>query len=951
MRSRVRVPSLPNIMTRKERIERVLKYHDSIEKAWKQAQKDNCETEFIRHMVTTDVYFLLYYVLGRTDLCYEEWYENETLDIEGVKVPKGDGDVLVKEKGKVVSDPEKGRKWRWYRPFLFERCEEVQREPDGYLDIWARDHYKDLADDTPVWTLDGWKTQGTLDVGDFVMTPNGLSKVIAVRHFTDSHCKKINFRGGVSVVCGNGHLWKVNDFNDARIKGTRVKKGWEEKVQETGDIHVVKSKHPYISIPKPYEGDKISLPVDPYVLGVWLGDGAKNCGRVTNEDKDVWDKIEELGWSLSDDAYNGNKRALTRTIYGLQQELRHLCVFNNKHIPEIYLCASYEDRLELFRGLMDTDGAITSRKDGNTCTFTQKDYNMVRDFMALAASLGFRCRICRQKTNFDTDAYYVSFSARPDLPNPFHIKRKADRVNIGYKPQKQSANWYIQSIEEHETVPTTCIQIADPDGMYFCTDYWIQTHNSTIITYGLTIQEILKNPEVTICIYSYNISTAQKMLVQIRTALQHPILVGCFPEILFENTNVQTWKDDEGGVHQMEWSSDGFTVKRKGNPKEHTLECSGLVTGQKTGGHYNLLIYDDTVTPESVATKTQIDKTTSQFEMSLNTGSTANLRIRMIGTRYHLHDTYEKVIKNGTVRLRLYSCVDEEGRSRLYSEPVLKWKLSRMHGSVVATQMYCDPQAVGSFNFDPSWIPPRVPRSGINKEMYNWYIICDPAWKISADADNTVFAVVGVTGNGADRHFLVADLMVDKVNLEDKQKRLFALVNEYTNTRRKPIVFYERVSMQSDIEHYNTVMNANGNMFTIIEASGKPRINFGMASNSSNMKFKDLRISVLQPAFKAGMFRFVDHSYVGFSKGHVIDNKPIRNWRGEEEDTIETFFDEEYTKYPNSEHDDVLDALSRCLDLDVGVQMTGPDLTAELKPKKKGGFEIDYFSDEIYQPY
>ena len=591
-------------MTRKERIDRVLHYHDSIEKAWAETRRDGTEIDFIRHMVRTDVYFLLYYVLGMKFMCYEEWFEDETLDIDCVKVPKGEGDCLVYENGKVVSDPVKGRKWRYYRPFLFERCEEIQKEPDGYLDIWARDHFK-----------------------------------------------------------------------------------------------------------------------------------------------------------------------------------------------------------------------------------------------------------------------------------------------------------------------------------------------TTIITYGMTIQEILKNPEVTCCIYSYNISTAQKMLVQIRTALQNDVLVSCFPEILFENTNVQTWKDDDGGVHQMEWSSDGFTVKRKGNPKEHTLECSGLVTGQKTGGHYNLLIYDDTVTPESVATKSQIDKTTSQFEMSLNTGSTANLRIRMIGTRYHLHDTYEKVIKNGTVKLRLYSCLDEEGHSRLYSEPVLKWKLSRMHGSVVATQMYCDPQAVGSFNFDPNWIPPRIKRSEINKELYNWYIICDPAWKISADADNTVFCAIGVTGNGSDRHFLVADLIADKLTLEQKQKALFAMVGEWTNTRRKPVVFYERVSMQSDIDHYQTIMNSTGYMFTIIEASGKPKINYGMASTSSNMRFKDLRISVLQPAFKAGMFVFVDHAY------HI-------NWRGENEDMIETFFEEEYKKYPNSEHDDVLDVLSRPLDLDVGVQMTGLD-DAYLKRKRESNKHkgIDYFSKETYQPY
>ena len=926
-------------MTRKERIKRQLSYHKKVEQAWAKAKEIGEEVGFLRHMILTDVYFLLYYIMERKDICYEEWWENDQLTIDGVDVTKGEGDELVKDDfGNVIEDPKKGRRWRYYRPFLFERCQEVQREPDGYLDIWSRDHYKDLADDTPVWTLDGWKTQGTVEVGDYVMTPNGPSKVVAVRHFTDSHCKKINFKGGVSVVCGNGHLWKVNDFNDARIKGTEKRIGWEEKVQETGDIHVVKTKHPYISIPKPYKGDKVALPVDPYVLGVWLGDGAKDCGRVTNEDKEVWEKIEELGWKLSEDSYKGKYSAQTRTVYGLMQELKHLLVFNNKHIPEIYLCASYEDRLELFRGLMDTDGTITSRKDGNTCTFTQKDYGMVRDFMALAASLGFRCRVCKQKTNFDTDAYYVSFSARPDLPNPFHIKRKADRVNLGYKPQKQSANWYIQSIEEHETVPTTCIQIEDTEGMYFCTDYWIQTHNSTIITFALTVQEILKNPEITICIYSYNVSTAQKMLVQIKNVLQgNQILLACFPEILFTNTNASSWKDESGTVHKMEWSNDGFNVKRKSNPKEHTLECSGLVTGQKTGGHYNLLIYDDTVTPESVATRSQIEKTTSQFEMSLNTGSTANMRIRMIGTRYALGDTYEKVLKAGTVKLRKYPCVDDEGNSVLYSDIVLKWKLSRMHGSVVATQMYCDPQANSAFNFLEEWIPPRIDFKDIVLDNWNWYIIVDPAQKVSDDADNTIMWAVGVSGRGDDKTYLWADLIRDKLSLEGKQKALFDMVARFTNNRKRPTVFYERVSMQSDIQHYHYVMNQTGYIFDILEASGKPKLNYGMTASGNNLKYKDLRISALQPSLKQGRHRFVSEAI------HT-------NWKGEKEDMLKTFFEEEYVKYPFGEHDDGLDAMCRSVDLDVGIQMVGIDFNdiRKKKPKPKG---IDYFSKDTYQPY
>jgi hypothetical protein len=594
-------------MTRAERIKRQLNYHKKVEKAWKEAKELGEEIGFLRRMILSDVYFLFYYILERHDICYEEWWENDLLTIDGVEVPKGEGDELVKDSlGNIIEDPKKGRRWRYYRPFLFERCQEIQREPDGYLDIWSRDHYK-----------------------------------------------------------------------------------------------------------------------------------------------------------------------------------------------------------------------------------------------------------------------------------------------------------------------------------------------SSIITFGMTVQEILKNPEITICIYSYNVSTAQKMLVQIKNALQgNQILLMCFPEILFTNTNVSSWKDEFGNSHKMEWSNDGFNVKRKGNPKEHTLECSGLVTGQKTGGHYNLLIYDDTVTPESVATKSQIEKTTSQFEMSLNTGSTANMRIRMIGTRYALGDTYEKILKDGTVKLRKYPCVDDDGKSVLYSEPVLKWKLSRMHGSVVATQMYCDPQANSAFNFLMEWIPPRIALTEVNMDAWNWYIIVDPAQKVSDDADNTIMWAVGVSGRGDDKTFLWADLIRDKLSLEGKQKALFDLVARFTNSRKRPTVFYERVSMQSDIQHYQYVMNQTGYVFDILEASGKPKLNYGMTASGSNLKFKDLRISALQPSLKQGRHRFVD------SAVHV-------NWKGKKEDMLATFFEEEYVKYPFGEHDDGLDAMCRVVDLDVGVQMVGIDMNEYLRKKKEAEKHkgINYFSKDTYQPY
>lgn len=921
-------------MTRKERIQKVLDYHKRVEKAWEEAKKmDKIQgtdgdhvIAFLREMVCNDVYFLLYYVLERKDICYEEWEEGAP--ISGTDAVYGEGDELVSEKdGKRI--------WRYYRPFLFERCREIQKHPDGYLDIWARDHYKDLADDTPVLTLDGWKTQGTLEVGDYVYTPKGFSKVVAVRHFTDSHCRKINFKGGASVVCGNGHLWKVNQWNAKRAKGER-RIGWEENIVETSQV-IKGYKHPYISCPTPFDSEDNILPVDPYVLGVWLGDGDSDSGRVTNDDDEVWNEIQRLGWKISDNHARNQTSVRHCSIYGLHGELRHMGLLGNKHIPKIYLQASYRQRLELFRGLMDTDGSATKRKDDNTCTFVQKNYNLVKDFMALASSLGYRCRVCKQTTKFGTDAYYVSFAVRKDNDSPFHITKKAERINRDLNPQKQSRNWYIQSIEEHETVPTTCIQIEDPDGMYFCTEYCIQTHNSTLITYGMTMQEILRNPEITICIYSYNVSTAKKMLTQIKNDLQsNSTLLTCFPDVLFTNTNVKTWYEDDDvkhlRPHKMEWSDEGFNVKRKTNPKEHTLECSGLVSGQKTGGHYQLLVYDDTVTPESVFTKNQIRKTTEQFKMSINTGSTANMKIRMIGTRYALGDTYEEILKEGIVKLRQYPCVDENGESVLYHPHVLEAKLARMHGAVAATQMYCNPQANNVFQFLREWIPERVPRNKIVLDDYNWYIICDPAYKVSEDADYTVFWVVGAT---YDNRYLIADLIRDKMSLETKQQRLFKLVNKYSNKRTTPTVIYERISMQSDIQHYQTKMRENKFYFTILEASGKPKLRYGV-TGGGNLKYKDIRIQALQPLLREGKIQFVEDCW-------------HENWKGVNEDMLDTWFSEEYDYYPNSKNDDGLDSLSRLADLETGAIITFPIKRETIKRNTRSVY--DPYSQKSYRPY
>ncbi|MBJ2356766.1 hypothetical protein, partial [Sphaerochaeta sp. S2] len=128
-----------------------------------------------------------------------------------------------------------------------------------------------------------------------------------------------------------------------------------------------------------------------------------------------------------------------------------------------------------------------------------------------------------------------------------------------------------------------CMEVqAKPNGYI---DIWARDHyKSTLITFLKTIQDILVDPEITCCIYSYSSSTATKFLRQIKLVLEgNRKLIDLFPDILFDDVSKPYWIDENGDRQKMIWSEDGIRVKRKSNAKENTVEASRLVIGQRTG--------------------------------------------------------------------------------------------------------------------------------------------------------------------------------------------------------------------------------------------------------------------------------------------------------------------------------------------------------------------------------
>src|SRR5688572_27402470 len=163
----------------------------------------------------------------------------------------------------------------------------------------------------------------------------------------------------------------------------------------------------------------------------------------------------------------------------------------------------------------------------------------------------------------------------------------------------------------HPWVLARCREVeAQPD---WCLDLWSREHfKSSIITYAGVVQEILRDPEVTIAIFSYNRPAAKKHFRPVKEAFEsNALMLAAFRDILWAEPHKESSR----------WSEDGgIVLRRKGNPRECTLEAWGLVDGQPTGSHFQLRVYDDVVTKESVATPEQSAKTTEAFQMSDNLG-------------------------------------------------------------------------------------------------------------------------------------------------------------------------------------------------------------------------------------------------------------------------------------------------------------------------------------------
>lgn len=414
---------------------------------------------------------------------------------------------------------------------------------------------------------------------------------------------------------------------------------------------------------------------------------------------------------------------------------------------------------------------------------------------------------------------------------------------------------------------------ASPNGHI---DLWSREHGkSSIITFGQTISDILNDPEITFGLFSHTRPIAKAFLRQIMRELEeNQVLHKAFPDILWGQNIKQSpkWSED-----------DGIIVKRKGNPKEATIEAWGLVDGQPTSKHYKVLLYDDIVVRDSVTNPEMIAKTMEALEQSYNLGVTPGGHRRFIGTRWHYNDAYSSIKTRGTAIPREHPGRlggTEDGEPVLWTEEIHAEKLRDMLSFTYACQILLNPKADAMQGFKREWLQfyKAVDHSKMTK-----YMLVDAA---SSKRKGSDFTAIWIIGLGLDQNYYALDLIRDRLNLTERASAVFEMHRKW-----RPLqVRYEKYGCMADIEHLESRMELESYRFKIKEVGGATP--------------KPDRIKRLLPIFEQGRF-FLPRTL------HKT------TWDKTTVDLVNVFVEEEFMPFPNGAHDDAFDSLARIAEPDL----------------------------------
>lgn len=359
---------------------------------------------------------------------------------------------------------------------------------------------KSLDMDALIKVPGGWKRNGDILVNDVVIAKDGTqSKVIGVYPQGIIETFKITFADGRSVICSGDHLWKVFYVNALPHKRWRIVNTFE-----ISRLISMPNPRVYIDLIDPEETPDTILPIDPYVLGVFIGDGSSSSGypSICSLDVSIIEEVEKrLTSNLIIKEYKTNDKC---PIYGISDKTKGINSFNNslkelnlygkihfeKFIPKSYLNSSKNQRLELLQGLMDTDGTANTLHTGGAISYSTVSKQLAEDVQYLIRSLGGIASISERYTNYTYKDEYktgrLAYDVNIRYKKPselFKLPRKIERTN-DKNQYSENLKLRVKSIEYVGFKETQCIAIDHSEHLYITNDF-IVTHNTMVFNHSL----------------------------------------------------------------------------------------------------------------------------------------------------------------------------------------------------------------------------------------------------------------------------------------------------------------------------------------------------------------------------------------------------------------------------------------------------------------------------------
>jgi replicative DNA helicase len=390
-------------------------------------------------------------------------------------------------------------------------------QPSNLIIVAARPAVgKALALDTPLPTPTGWTTMGEVAVGDRLIGADGrATTVVAVTDVMHARpCYEVEFSDGTVIVADAQHQWLTETRGSRRsaraaarqynrMRTQRVFPSVKTTVEILSTLHCPGAErrlnHAVVDT-KPLELPDQELPLPPYALGVWLGDGHSASAGITTADPEIVVHLEADGLQVVPKGELQYRLSLPdpppacpdcgRRSSGLRQcqacrnhhgtvqgILRGLDVLNDKHIPTTYLRASAAQRRSLLAGLLDTDGTVAG---SGAVRISLTSRRLAEDTRELIVSLGYRCSLGRKRvkgrTEASSTACTLTFSTSDEV---FRLERK----RLTHKERRgpgRTGKRFIVAVRPVPSVPVRCVEVDNPDHLYLAGRSMVPTHNSTL---------------------------------------------------------------------------------------------------------------------------------------------------------------------------------------------------------------------------------------------------------------------------------------------------------------------------------------------------------------------------------------------------------------------------------------------------------------------------------------